>query len=97
MKQFHAPLTAHRSPITDHSETTYSGWPIKSEACVVMSEFSARMLVAAIDNARHVDAIAIIQSQPWFKEVRSGIRATRHLKPTDYIKLSERSEQLSYK
>ena len=83
-------------PLTSHSET-YPGWPVKSEPCVVMSESSARALVTAIDNARHIDAIAIIQSQPWYKDVRAGIRATRHLKPESYIKLSERTAQLSTK
>jgi hypothetical protein len=65
-------------------------WRQNSEPCVVMSESSARKLVTAIDNARHCDAIAIIQSQPWYREIRAGIRATRHLKPTGYIKLSQR-------
>jgi hypothetical protein len=87
--QFHAPLTSHSE--------TYPGWPVESESCVVMSESSARALVTAIDNARHIDAITIIQSQPWYFDVRAGIRATRHLKPTGYIKMSERACQLSPK
>ena len=79
MNQFHAPL----------SETHYSGWP-QSEPVVVMSESEARCLVTAIDNCWPSDAIAVIQRQPWYREIRAGIRATRHLKPKDYIKLSER-------
>lgn len=76
------------APLASHSET-YPGWP-QSEPCVVISESSARKLVTAIDNARHCDAIAIIQSQPWYREIRAGIRATRHLNPAGYIKLSQR-------
>jgi hypothetical protein len=76
-------------PLTSHSES-YPGFP-KAEPVVVMSESEARRLVTAIDNCWPSDAIAIIQRQPWFREIRAGIRATRHLKPTDYIKLSYRT------
>jgi hypothetical protein len=62
----------------------------ESEPVVMMRESEARRLVTAIDNCWPSDAIAIIQRQPWFREIRAGIRATRHLDPKGYIKLSER-------
>jgi hypothetical protein len=98
--QFHAPLQAQDAPVcaenlrATHSTTEYSGWP-NAEPCVVISETEARRLVAAIDNCWPSDVIAIIQRQPWFREIRAGIRATRHLKPVSYLRLSDRSSQLS--
>jgi hypothetical protein len=66
----------------------------ESEPVVVISESEARRLVTAIENCWPSDAMSIIQRQPWFREIRAGIRATRHLKPTDYIKLSERPKEM---
>jgi hypothetical protein len=59
-------------------------------AYVVMTEDEARRLVVAIDNCWPSDVMAIIQRQPWFKDIRAGVRTTRHLKPNDYLELSKR-------
>lgn len=69
--QFHAPL----------SETHYCGG-CESEPCVVISESAARAIVAAIDDNRPHRAAHLIKELPWFTEILSGVRATRHLKPS---------------
>jgi hypothetical protein len=60
----------------------------QSEACFVMRESEVQRLVAAMEECRPSDVFAIITRQPWFGDVRNGLRTLRHLKPTDYLKLS---------
>jgi hypothetical protein len=64
-----------------------AGWPI-ADACVITSETEARRLVTAIEDCRVSDVIAIVKRQPWFEEIRAGVRTTRHLKPLAYRELS---------
>jgi hypothetical protein len=54
-----------------------------------ISEEEARRLVCAVENCRMSDVFAVLKRQTWFKDILAGVRATRHLQPSDYIKLSD--------
>lgn len=79
--QFHAPLSETNCTFT-------------FEPTVIISESSARAIVAAIDDNRPHRAAHLIKELPWFPEILSGVRATRHLRPENYITLPDRSSQL---
>jgi hypothetical protein len=76
------------APCQPHCVETWT-WT-ESEPAFLIGETAARRLVTAIEDSRLRDLAEIIESFPWFSGVRCGVRATRHLKPTDYIKIAER-------
>jgi len=62
---------------------------IENDVWFVLKESQASKIVAAAENGHAHEVVAILKQQAWWPELCAAIRNLRHLKPLDYIELSE--------
>src|SRR6266436_4044980 len=60
----------------------------ESAVWFVLKESEARKIVAASENGRAHEVVALLKQQLWWPEICAAVRGLRHLKPLGYIELS---------